>query len=284
MASRFVVYILVFVAALTVAKMAAAETPLERGRYLMNSIVACGNCHTPQGPTGPIPGKELAGGLLLDDEAFTVRVPNITPDRETGIGAWTDEQIIAAIREGKRPDGSMVRPPMPVGLYRQMSDEDARAIVAYMRSVPPVKNKVDADATYRMPLPPSWGPPVGSVPSVAKTDKVAYGAYMAGPLGHCIECHTPMGETGFDFKNRLGAGGITFRGPWGVSASRNITSDRESGLGAWSDSEIKRAITQGISRDGGKLHPPMAYGFYANIGDDDMSALIAYLRTIPPVR
>jgi hypothetical protein len=69
-----------------------------------------------------------------------------------------------------------------------------------------------------------------------------------------------------------------------VSAARNITSDRESGLGAWSDSEIKRAITQGISRDGSKLHPPMAYGFYANISDDDMSALIAYLRTIPPVK
>jgi mono/diheme cytochrome c family protein len=178
----------------------------------------------------------------------------------------------------------MIRPPMPVGLYRAMSDEDARAIVAYLRSVAPVKNKVAAEATYRVPLPPSWGPPVGSVPSVAKTDKVAYGAYMAGPLGHCIECHTPMGEAGFDYKNRLGAGGITFRGPWGMSAARNITSDREHGLGAWSDSEIKRAITQGISRDGGHLKPPMGFGYYANISDDDMSALIAYLRTIPPVK
>jgi mono/diheme cytochrome c family protein len=284
MASRLIVLVLAFVAAFSVFNLAAAETPLERGRYLMKSIVACGNCHTPQGPNGPVPGREMAGGQQIDDEAFTVRVPNITPDRETGIGAWTDEQIIVAIREGKRPDGSMIRPPMPIALYRGMSDDDARAIVAYLRSVPAISNKVPADATYRVPLPPSWGPPVGQVSAPPKSDKVAYGAYMAGPLGHCIECHTPMGPQGFDYKDRLGAGGMTFKGPWGVSAARNITSDRESGIGAWSDAEIKRAITQGISRDGGRLHPPMAYGYYANINDEDMSALVAYLRTIPPVR
>jgi mono/diheme cytochrome c family protein len=284
MASRLIIVVLALVAALSAINMAAAETPLERGRYLMKSIVACGNCHTPQGPNGPVPGMELAGGLMMDDDAFTVRTPNITPDRATGIGAWTDEQLIVAIREGKRPDGSLIRPPMPVALYRGISDEDARAIVAYLRSVPAVTNKVAADAAYRMPLPPTWGPPVGQVSSPPKTDKVAYGAYLAGPLGHCTECHTPLGPEGFDYKNRLGAGGITFKGPWGISASRNITSDRDSGLGAWSDGEIKRAIAQGISRDGGRLHPPMAYPYYANISDEDMGALIAYLRTIPPIK
>lgn len=284
MASRFVVLILAVIAVLSVVNLAAAETPIERGRYLMNSIVACGNCHTPQGPNGPLPGKELAGGLVMDDDAFTVTVPNITPDRETGIGAWTDEQLIVAIREGKRPDGSMIRPPMPVALYRDMSDEDVKALVAYMRSVAPVKNKISAPAAYRIPLPPSWGPPVGSVPPVSKADKVAYGAYLAGPLGHCIECHTPLGPQGFDYQKRLGAGGITFRGPWGVSAARNITAHRDSGIGAWTDAEIKRAITQGISRDGGRLHPPMGYGYYARMTDDDLSALVAYLRTIPPIQ
>ena len=83
---------------------AQAESRLERGRYLMSSIVACGNCHTPKGPNGDLPGMELAGGLKIEDKPFTVFTPNITMDKATGIGKWTDAQIIASIREGKRPD------------------------------------------------------------------------------------------------------------------------------------------------------------------------------------
>ena len=109
---------------------AATELPFERGDYLINGIVACGNCHTPQGPDGPLPGMELAGGLVIQEPEFTVVTPNITPDPATGIGRWSDEQIIAAIREGRRPDGSVIGPPMPVGLYRQMADRDAQALVA----------------------------------------------------------------------------------------------------------------------------------------------------------
>ena len=124
---------------------AMAETPLERGTYLMRSIVACGNCHTPQGPDGPIPGMELAGGLeVVEEGIFTARMPNITPDLETGIGGWSDAEIIAAIREGRRPDGSIIGPPMPIGLYRGMADRDVEAIVAYLRVVPPVNHVVHA--------------------------------------------------------------------------------------------------------------------------------------------
>ena len=115
---------------------AAAETLLERGTYLMQSIVACGNCHTPKGPNGEIPGMELAGMAPFEKTpAFDVNAPNITQDKETGIGSWTDEQIIASIREGKRPDGSIIGPPMPIGLYRGLSDWDVRAIVVYLRTV-----------------------------------------------------------------------------------------------------------------------------------------------------
>jgi len=130
------------VLAVALPRQGQAETLLERGAYLMNSIVACGNCHTPQGPDGPLPGMELAGGLVIEDPAFTVRPPNITPDPETGIGTWTDDQIIAAIREGRRPDGRIIGPPMPIGLYRQMSDRDVQALVAYLRQVRPVRNQV----------------------------------------------------------------------------------------------------------------------------------------------
>jgi mono/diheme cytochrome c family protein len=127
-------------AAFAIASQAAAETLLERGTYLMQSIVACGNCHTPQGPKGPLPGMDVAGGLEIKEPGFTVYTPNITPDPETGIGKWTDAQIITSIREGKRPDGTIIGPPMPIGLYRGMSDTDVKAIVAYLRTVKPVKN------------------------------------------------------------------------------------------------------------------------------------------------
>src|SRR5207237_7083576 len=141
-----------------------------------------GNCHTPQGPNGPVPGKELSGGTKFEEAPFTAYASNITPDRDTGIGAWTDTQIIAAIREGKRPDGSLIGPPMPIELYRGMADRDVKAIVAFLRKVKPVRNAVPK-SVYRITLPPSYGPPVGAVPEVPRTNKLVYGAYLAGPLG-----------------------------------------------------------------------------------------------------
>ena len=120
-----------------------AESPLERGTYLMQSIAACGNCHTTQDQNGPIPGMELAGMAdFFEVPEFTIHTPNITPDKETGTGSWTDDQIITAIREGRRPDGAMIGPIMPIGLYRDISDIDTKAVVAYLKSVPPVRHEV----------------------------------------------------------------------------------------------------------------------------------------------
>ena len=136
----------------------AADTLLERGAYLMNGIVACGNCHNTRGPDFRfIEGMEFAGGLVVVEVPFTARIPNITPDIATGIGAWSDAEIITAIREGTRPDGTLIGPPMPFSQYRDMSDSDVKAIVAYLRQVPAVSHKV-AKSEYRMPLPPAWGP------------------------------------------------------------------------------------------------------------------------------
>jgi mono/diheme cytochrome c family protein len=209
---------------------------------------------------------------------FTANAPNITPDKETGIGDWSDAQIIVAIREGKRPDGSIIGPPMPIILYRDLSDRDVRAIVAYLRQVAPVRNEIPK-STYRMPLPTNYGPPVSRVLDVPTSDVVAYGAYLAGPAGHCIECHSPMGPHGPDIENQLGAGGFEFPGPWGLSVSANIT---PTGLSDRSDAEIKGMITEGTRPDGSAMLPPMPYPYYANIKDDDLEAIIAYLRTLPP--
>ncbi len=257
-----------------------AETPLERGTYLMRSIVACGNCHTPKGPQGELPGMELAGGVTFPEEVFTAVSPNITPDAETGIGKWTDAQIVAAIREGKRPDGTIIGPPMPIALYRDMADDDVNAIVAYLRSVKPIANKV-AKSQYKIPLPPSYGPPVAKVAPVGRTDKVAYGKYLAGPAGHCVECHSTPGAKGApDFVNHTGGGGMHFNGPWGVSFAANIT---PAGLGKYSDDDIKNAITKGVRPDGSRLMPPMAYSYYSNIAPADLDAIVAYLRTLRPL-
>jgi mono/diheme cytochrome c family protein len=269
--------------ALLAAAPARAETLLERGSYLINGIVACGNCHTPQGPEGPLPGMELAGGLVIEEEAFTVRTPNIAPDQETGIGRWTDAQIIAAIREGRRPDGRIIGPPMPISLYRRMSDRDVRALVAYLRQVKPVRNRVPP-SQYRVPLPTGYGPPVRPVPDVPRTDPVAYGAYLAGPLGHCIDCHTLRIGDQADNTRRIGAGGNTFYGPWGITVAPNITPDKETGIGDWTDEQIRRAITQPIGADGSPLRPPMGLGYYARIAGPDLDALVAYLRSLQPLK
>jgi mono/diheme cytochrome c family protein len=260
---------------------AMAETPAERGAYLVRGIAACGNCHTQQGPDGPV-GPELGGGQLIEESGlFKAYTANITPDPETGVGRWSDAELIRAIREGIRPDGSLIGPPMPFEVYRGMSDTDVAAIVAYLRTVDPVRNVV-AKSEYSFPLPPAYGPPLGSVPEVPRSDAVAYGGYLAGPLGHCIACHTPMVGPVRDFEHALGAGGFVLTGPWGVAVSRNITSDPQDGLGRWSDAEIKRAITEGVRPDGNRLIPPMPYGYYHNIEDADLDAIVAYLRVLPP--
>ena len=266
------------------ASSAAAEDKalIGRGKYLMDSIVACGNCHVQRGEKGqPLLDKGLSGGMVFDEAPFKAYAPNITPDAETGIGRWTDAQLAKAIREGIRPDGSVIGPPMPIMFYRGLADGDLKAIVAYLRAQPAMKNKVPK-SEYRMKLPPSYGPAITQkVVSPGRKDPVKYGAYLAGPLGHCLDCHTPWVK-GIPDMGRAGAGGNPFRGPWGVAVSRNLT-PHETGLKGWSDAEIARAIREGVRRDGTPLKPPMAFGWYKNIRDQDMKPLIAYLRSLKPL-
>jgi len=112
-------------------------------------------------------------------------------------------------------------------------------------------------------------------------DPIKRGFYLV-TIAHCMECHTPKVNDRIDFANSLGKGGQTFRGPFGESVSRNITSHQEKGIGAWSDAEIKRAITQGIRKDDSRLKPPMGFAWYARMTDGDLDAVVAYLRTLPP--
>lgn len=255
---------------------------LERGRKLMDGIVACGNCHMPRGPQGQLlPEKGLSGGfVIIDAPEMRVVVPNITPDAATGIGRWTEAQLRRAIREGVRPDGSVIGPPMPIEFYRHLSDADVDAIVANLRAQPAVA-AAQPKSVYRIPLPPNYGPPLGKVDAPPTSDPRRYGEYLA-QIGHCMDCHTPRTPQGQLVMDKLGAGGQIIEGPWGKSVTRNLT-PHESGLKAWTDAEIARAIRTGVRRDGTPLRPPMGFSFYKNIDDAEMAALIAYLRSLKPL-
>lgn len=258
---------------------------LARGTYLMEGILACGNCHTPKSADAvPIADMRFAGAFIIEEPGVKAYAPNITMDDETGIGTWSDAEIIRGIRDGIRPDGTLIGPPMPSPFYRNISDNDMRAIVAYMRNVDPVSNIVPA-SEYGIPLPDAWGPPVGEVPDVSRDDPLAYGTYVTVALGHCIECHTPMVEGMHDFA-RTNEGGRVFENLFDLGftvISANVSPHQELGIGTWTDEEIKRAITQGISRDGREHLPAMAYPYYATITDEDLDAIIVYLRSLPPM-
>lgn len=267
--------------AATLAAAQAQSALVKRGDYLVNTIMTCGNCHTPKGPPAAVAGKDFSGGLTFDEPPFKVTAPNITPDKETGIGNWSDADIKKLMLTGKRPDGVQVAEVMPTSFYPILTAGDLNATVAYLRSLKPVKNKVPAPI-YKIALPHHVFP--GAEKPFKQADlknKLKRGFYLA-TIGHCMECHTPFGPGGApDFKNSLGKGGREFPGPWGVSKSRNITSSKTAGIGGWTDAEIKRAITHGKRKDGSPLKPPMGFGYYAKMTNADLDAVVAYVRTLP---
>jgi mono/diheme cytochrome c family protein len=259
----------------------AQQALVDRGSYLVNTIMTCNNCHTPIGPQGPDFSRALSGGLTFDEPPFKVTAPNITSDGNTGIGKWSPADIKKLMRTGVRPNGVPVAPVMPVSFYGIITENDMNAIVAYLRTVKAVKNKV-ADPVYKKQIPfHSFPGAEKPMPQASFKDPVKRGFYLA-TIGHCMECHTPFVNGRQDFANSLGKGGREFPGPWGKSVSRNITSDREAGLGDWTDAQIKDAITKGVHKDGSKLKPPMGFGYYAKMKDGDLNDVIAYLRTVPP--
>jgi mono/diheme cytochrome c family protein len=260
---------------------ASAQSDLvKRGDYLVNGIMTCGNCHTPKGPAGDVVDKAFSGGLSWDEPPFKVTAPNITPDKETGIGSYSDAELKQLMRKGIKRNGARVAMVMPSGFYEIMTDRDLDAVIAYLRTIKPIMNTVPSPV-YKMeqghPVPPGGESPYTEA---MLSDRLKQGHYLA-TIAHCMECHTPMGPRGREFADRLGAGGSEFPGPWGVSVARNITTSKTKGIGGWSDDEIKRAITQGVSKDGSKLKPPMGFHYYATVSAADLDAIVGYLRTVP---
>jgi mono/diheme cytochrome c family protein len=272
---------------------AGAQSPTERGAYLVNTIMACGNCHTPRDADGkPVAERALSGGLTFNTPAFTATAPNITPDRETGIGNWNDAEIKRALIEGSRPDhgrlaGVTLAAIMPANFYKALLPDDLDSIIAYLRGVKPIRNEVP-DPVYKVPVRRDPYPDADAGFSKATlADPVRRGAYLV-TIGHCMECHSAWSRGVSDFKAGLGAGGRTFpprdgspEGTPPVSVP-NITPHPTAGIGAWTDAEIVRAVTHAVTRDGRPLKPPMAYGYYAALTEADLADIVAYLRTVPP--
>ncbi len=256
-----------------------AEPSLARGEYLVRGPMGCGNCHTPIGPNGPEMDRELTGRVVEDSPAFTAVAPNLTAAGE--IAGWSDAELARAIREGLRPDGSLIGPPMPFTMYRGLSDDDVASVVMFLRTLPANPSDLPK-SVYNIPLPPAYGPPVETVAALPQGVTAEYGAYLAGPVSHCMECHTPMGPQGPMIGTNLGQGGFEFHGPWGTSVAPNLTSS-EDGLAGYTDAEIATMITQGKRPDGSAMLPPMPYGYLAKMTPDDLAAVILYLRSLPPL-
>lgn len=262
---------------------------IERGKYLA-SLGGCALCHTPMGPTGPDMSKVFGGGMKMTEKMpggaeMTWIGPNIT-SHDTGIGKWTDEQIMAAIREGVRPDGSKLLPIMPYALYNGLTDDDARAMVAFLRAVPPVDQKVEKSPAQ---LPPEAYPPVGKPANKpVGDDPIAKGAYLAS-LMHCVMCHTPYTDKGPDMSKAF-AGGMEMHLPpemgTGVLYTSNLTSDPETGIGKWTEPQIIDAVRKATRPDGKPIFGPMMFyvPLWSQMTDDDAMALAKFIKSLPPVK
>jgi mono/diheme cytochrome c family protein len=268
---------------------AGASTPelVARGKYVFGAAGGCG-CHTE---------KDRAvnsGGRRYDGPFGTVYSTNITPDRSTGIGTWTDEQIITAIRLGRRPNGERLLPVHPFTIFNGMAHEDLTALVAYLRTVPPV-NRKNQPKQLSVPLfesvfLPAWlaaFAPRETPPPKAPASGLPRGEYLVRAIGHCGECHTPRTMTMAPDTSRFLAG--TAKGPEGASIP-NITPDQETGIGKWSEAELVEYLGTGNRPDGdvaGGLMGEVIFGTtagYKDLTDADRQAIARYLKSIPPVK
>jgi mono/diheme cytochrome c family protein len=272
------------VMALGVACGAHAQTPVERGSYLVNAVMACDGCHTPRTKAGFDMSRRFSGGSQVwDTPAYTVRGTNITPDRETGIGAWTDDEIKRSLVDGVHRLGRPISPQMPFPFYKVLTPGDLEAIVAYLRTVPPVRNDVPSPvykAAMRVDLVPNAVKPFSEADL---REPVKRGYYLA-TIAHCMECHGRKQDGTQDYVGSWGKGGYLFTGPWGTAVVPNITSHPKSGIGSWTDEEIKRTLTHGVSRDGRPFKQPMArQDYFSRMSAQDLDAIVAWIRTLPPI-
>jgi mono/diheme cytochrome c family protein len=253
---------------------------VRRGEYLARAA-DCMVCHTAEG------GREYAGGLSFRLPFGILYSTNITADKETGIGSYTDREFLNVLHRGTRRDGAPLYPAMPFASYTYMTDADALAIKAYLFSVPPVRT-VAASNMLVFPFNQRWAINVWSAffcadtrfePNITKSPEWNRGAYLAEALAHCGDCHTER-NLAFALDNRKKFGGAVTAG-W---RAYNISSDKTTGLGAWRDEEIVSYLSTGQMEGHGTASGPMGEAVdhsLSHLTPEDIRAVVAYLRTVP---
>jgi len=263
------------------AELAQAD-PVSRGRYLTDAA-DCQACHTREG------GVPFAGGRAFKTRFGTLYSSNVTPDRETGIGAWSAGDFLRAVHKGVRPDGAHLYPAFPYAAYTYLTDDDVQAIWAYLRSLPAVRNAIPAN-DLAFPFNQRWlmaiwsrlfNPDHRFAPNVRRSPGWNRGAYLAEGLAHCGDCHTPRNALQALDNRRKFSGALT--AGW---RAYNITSHPLSGVGAWSDEGLAQYLTTGHAATHGTASGPMGEAVDLSLSKlmpTDIRALVMYVRSIPPI-
>jgi mono/diheme cytochrome c family protein len=260
----------------------AQSDVVERGAYLARAA-DCKACHTVRG------GAPFAGGLAFRLPFGTLYSPNITPDKETGIGSWSDADFVRAVHRGVDDEGVRLYPAFPYPAFTLMTDADVLAIKAYLFSLAPVRAVVPAN-TLAFPFNQRWLMGVWSMffnpdrrfePRSAQSAEWNRGAYLAEAMAHCGDCHTPRNLLQA-LNNRQKFAGAVAAG-W---RAYNITQDKTSGIGDWSDETLASYLVEGHAVGRGTASGPMGEAVDNSLrylAPEDIRAIVAYLRTIPGI-
>lgn len=265
---------------------ADAAAARARGESIVRNIAVCGQCHAAD-PKRDVDGA-LSGGMEFKNWRFgTARASNLTSDAETGLGTWSEAEIVRALRNGVRKDGRLLIPVMPYEWFHEMADDDAFAVARYLKSLAPVRNAVrqSPNIWFRIGKLLFLGPePPISASAPPRGATAEYGGYLSQHVGLCADCHTPRGGIRqAPDKSRLFAG--MRNPPEGFPSNpANLTPDVETGIGRWSESDFLQTIRTGVNPSGRRLHPFMPSRQIGRMSDDELRAIYRYLRTLPPIR
>lgn len=284
-------------------KVAMTLENIARGRYLAVNVLQCVDCHSerdwnfyggpPMEPIGAgracMTRETIAAGVNAGQERFPGRlcIRNITADQETGLGSWTDGEIIRAVREGVNKDGKGLFPIMPYFIYKNVADDDIQAVVAYLRSIKPVKSvrperQIDFPMNMLVQL---WPEPFDSPAHTPdRSDPVAYGKYLA-TVARCEFCHTPKGPRSMQgFEGREFSGGMPFFLNGRTMYTMNLT-PHESGLGSWTREQFIQLFKSRVARV--ETEPTantlMNWNAFGQMSDADLGALYDFFMSLPPV-
>jgi mono/diheme cytochrome c family protein len=273
---------------LTAQRITPTPERLARGTYLVKHVTPCMECHSPHKWTehdAPIDPNLLGAGQEMPMTGLPGRVvaPNLSSDPETGAGAWTDDQLVRAIREGIGHDGRALFPMMPYQRFRSLSDEDVASIVVYLRALQPVRRQqprteIAVPVRYLIRSVPE--PIVTPVAAPDVSTPVKRGAYLV-TVGACGDCHTPQDDHGQPIAGMEFAGGFVFEGPWGRVASANLT-PAPSGIPYYDVALFTEVMRTGHVK-ARQINQIMPWHAFGGMTDDDIAAIFAYLTTLKPV-